>query len=228
MAPNSVPPSDEAEDPIDLLLAEGLRPRDLIAHALLAVEWLANHRRDSFRLCYFGQDGAVVVEDVTAAGLIRRSGELGWNPNTELPSAEEPGHMFDEAIYHTRRGVHWYATACTDTTEMLPLAFPQREIEASRKRDEKLYGPEQQARIAKRRDQYRKAKQAEKERAATAELAAAVDLAASDFMHQAEQADKPITDATARRKAWKHVRKCDDWIYHLLLKRLRAATKEAL
>lgn len=224
MAPNSVLPTDEATDPIDQLLAEGLRPRDLIAHALVAVEWLAIHRRDSFRLCYFGQDGAVVVEDVTAAGLIRRSGELGWNPNTELPTAEEPGHMFDEAIYHTRRGVHWYATACTDTSEMLPLAFPQREIAASIKRDEKLFSPEMEARAEKKRDQAKRKRQAEEERAANAELEAAVDLAASDFIQQAKQAGNPITATTARRKAWKHIRKCDDWTYHLLLKRLRKAS----
>lgn len=205
---------------IDQLLQRGLSARDLIAYMLPGIVWLAQHQDDTFRLCYHDADGNVVVEEVTAPALVTRAKELGWTP--EESSADHPYSMFGEAIYHCRRGVHWYATACDDTTEMLPLGFPASALEAAKKRDDRRFSEAAQERVAAARARQMKRQREAEERKAIAELHGAVELAADDFMAEAAQAGKPITRATARRKAWKHVRKCDDWTYHLLLKKLRA------
>jgi len=161
-----------------------------------------------------------VVEEVAGPALITRAKELGWTP--EEPNSDHPYSMFGEAIYHFRRGVHWYATACDNSTQMLPLAFPKSALEAAKKRDERMFGEAAEARRKKVRERNLKRQVEAQEREANAELNAAVQLAADDFMAEATKDGKPITPTTARRKAWKHVRKCDDWTYHLLLKKLRA------
>lgn len=206
--------------PIDRLLARGLTGRDLVSYMLPGIVWLAEHQDETFRLCYHDDAGRVVVEKVAAPALITRARELGWTPDD--PNPDHPYCMFGEAIYHRRRGVHWFATACDDTTEMLPLAFPARELAAAKKRDDRRYNEAAQARRAKAREREVKRQKDAEERKAVAELNAAVQIAADDFAKEAEKAGRPITPRTARRKAWKHIRKCDDWTYHLLLKRLRA------
>jgi hypothetical protein len=207
------------QNPIDRLLARGLTGRDLVSYMLPGIVWLAEHQDETFRLCYHDDAGQVVVEEVAAPALITRARELGWTPDD--PNPDHPYCMFGEAIYHFRRGVHWFATACDDTTEMLPLALPARELEAAKKRDGRRYNEASHARHARARERELKRNREAEERKAVAELTAAVQLAADDFMAQAAKAGKPITTVTARRKAWKHIRKCDDWTYHLLLKRLR-------
>ncbi|MBH1564754.1 hypothetical protein I5U69_17655 [Stenotrophomonas maltophilia] len=205
---------------IDELLERGLSARDLISYMLPGIVWLAEHQDDTFKLCYHDSDGQVVVETVKGQALIARAKELGWTP--EEPDLSHPYCMFGEAIYHCRRGVHWYATACDDTTEMLPLGFPASALAAAKKRDDRKFSEAAQARIAKARERQLKRQRESEERKAVTELHGAVELAATEFMDQAAKAGKKITKATARRKAWKHVRKCDDWTYHLLLKKLRA------
>lgn len=205
---------------IDELLERGLSARDLISYMLPGIVWLAEHQDDTFKLCYHDSDGQVVVETVKGPALIARAKELGWTP--EEPDLSHPYCMFGEAIYHCRRGVHWYATACDDTTEMLPLGFPASALAAAKKRGDRKFSEAAQARIAKARERQLKRQRESKERKAVTELHGAVELAATEFMDQAAKAGKKITKATARRKAWKHVRKCDDWTYHLLLKKLRA------
>lgn len=205
---------------IDELLERGLSARDLISYMLPGIVWLAEHQDETFKLCYHDPDGQVVVETVKGPALIARAKELGWTP--EEPDLSHPYCMFGEAIYHCRRGVHWYATACDDTTEMLPLGFPASALAAAKRRDDRKFSEAAQARIAKARERQLKRQRESEERKAVTELHGAVELAAAEFMDQAAKAGKKITKATARRKAWKHVRKCDDWTYHLLLKKLRA------
>ncbi|EKT4090767.1 hypothetical protein QEG23_000237 [Stenotrophomonas maltophilia] len=210
----------ENADPIDQLLARGLSARDLIAYMLPGIVWLAEHQHETFKLCYHDAADKLIVESVPGPALIARAKELGWTP--EDPDPSNPQYMFGEAVYHCRRGVHWYATACDDSTQMLPLAFPESALRAAKKRDERLFGEAAEARRKKARERNRKKALAAQEREANAELSAAVQLAAADFMDAAAKSGKPITVATARRKAWKHIRRCDDWTYHLLLKKLRA------
>lgn len=205
---------------IDGLLERGLSARVLISYMLPGIVWLAEHQDDTFKLCYHDSDGQVVVETVKGPALIARAKELGWTPDE--PNPDHPHSMFGEAIYHCRRGVHWYATACDDTTEMLPLGFPASALAAAKKRDDRKFSEAAQARIAKARERQLKRNRESEERKAVTELHGAVELAATEIMDQAAKAGKEITKATARRKAWKHVRKCDDWTYHLLLKKLRA------
>lgn len=205
---------------IDRLLSRGLTGRDLVSYMLPGIAWLAEHQDETIRLCYYDDAGQVVVEEVAAPALISRAKELGWTPDE--PNPDHPYCMFAEAVYHCRRGVHWFATACDDTTEMLPLALPARELAAAKKREDRLYSEAAQARRTRTREREMKRKQEAEERKAVGELNAAVQIAADDFQAEAVRAGKPITPATARRKAWKHIRKCDDWTYHLLLKRLRA------
>lgn len=205
---------------IDELLDRGLSARDLISYMLPGIVWLAEHQDDTFKLCYHDSYGQVVVETVKGPELIARAKELGWTP--EEPDLQHPYCMFGEAIYHCRLGVHWFATACDDTTEMLPLGFPTSALEAAKKRDDRKFSEAAQTRIAKARERQLKRERESEERKAVAELHGAVELAETEFMDQAAKAGKKITKATARRKAWKHVRKCDDWTYHLLLKKLRS------
>ncbi len=121
-------------DPIDELLAMGVAPRLLISHQLVCMDWLAVHRRDRFCLCYYDSTGAVVTEMVGANQLLSRAQEIGWRP-VEDPMGPGAGcHLFEEASYNLRRGIHWYANAYDDTDEMLPLGFPEVALIAGRER----------------------------------------------------------------------------------------------
>lgn len=211
---------NENTDPIDQLLARGLSARDLIAYMLPGIAWLAEHQHETFRLCYHDAAGALVVESVASQALIGRARDLGWTPGELLDG--RPACMFDEAIYHYRRGVHWYATACDDTTEMLPLGLPARELAAAQKREQRLYGPEAQAR--RRVAEYRRKRAAEREedREVHAKVREVVRMVTADLLKEASEKGRPIAESTARRKAWKTVRKTSDGAYHLLCKKLRA------
>lgn len=132
--PSGCEPAIQARDPIDGLLAMGVAPRLLISHQLVCMDWLAVHRRDKFCLCYQDSTGAVVTEMVSAAQLLTRAQEIGWRP-VEDPMEPSAGcHLFEEASYNLRRGIHWYASAYDDTDEMLPLGFPEVALIAGRKR----------------------------------------------------------------------------------------------
>ncbi len=132
--PSGCEPAIQARDPIDGLLAMGVAPRLLISHQLVCMDWLAVHRRDKFCLCYQDTAGAVVTEMVSAAQLLTRAQEIGWRP-VEDPMEPSAGcHLFEEASYNLRRGIHWYASAYDDTDEMLPLGFPEVALIAGRKR----------------------------------------------------------------------------------------------
>jgi len=210
-------------DPIDQLLARGLSARDLIAYMLPGIVWLAEHQDETFRLCYHGSDGEVVVETVKGPALIARARELGWTPGELLDG--RPACMFDEAIYHCRRGVHWYATACDDTTEMLPLGFPARELAAAQNREYRLYGPEAQARSKAAEQRRRRAAERAEDREVHAKVKEVVEMVTADLMKEAREKGHPIVKSTARRKAWRHVRKTDDGAYYMLCKKLRAMKK---
>lgn len=222
-------PHSDVTDPIDRLLAAGLTTRDLLPFFLENMEWLGRHLDDSFRLCYHDTDGQVVVEKVDGLGLMRRSKELGWRPSDDRPSCEDGDngeYLFYEPVYHCRRGVHWYATAIDETTYMLPLGLPASVLEAAAKRDEAKFGAAAMARRKAKNDRETAKAHDAKERSEIAELHAAVDLAASDIHKAALDAGKPITVRTARKKAWKHIKKCDDWTYHRLVKIVRANAAE--
>lgn len=132
--PSRGEPAIQARDPIDELLAMGVAPRLLISHQLVCIDWLAMHRRDRFCLCYYDGTGAVVTEMVGADQLLTRAQQIGWRP-VEDPMGPGAGcHLFEEASYNLRRGIHWYASAHDATDEMLPLGFPQVALRASLKR----------------------------------------------------------------------------------------------
>lgn len=207
-------------NPIDQLLNRGLSARDLITYMLPGVVWLAEHQDDTFRLCYHNSDGEVVVETVTGNALIGRARDLGWTPGELLDG--RPACMFDEAIYHCRRGVHWYATACDDTTEMLPLGFPARELAAAKKRDDRRYSPEAESRRKAAEQRRRRAAERAEDRAVHAKVKEVVEMVTADLMKEAREKGHPIAESTARRKAWRHVRKTDDGMYYMLCKKLRA------
>lgn len=121
-------------DPIDELLAMGVAPRLLISHQLVCMDWLAVHRRDRFCLCYFDSRDEVVTEMMGADQLLSRAQALGWRPVEEPLNPGAGRHLFEEASYNKRRGVHWYAVAHDGTEEMLPLGFPEVALKASQKR----------------------------------------------------------------------------------------------
>lgn len=207
-------------DPIDQLLNSGLSAREIIAYMLPGIVWLAEHQDDTFRLCYHGPDGEVVVETVAGKDLIGRAREIGWTPGELLDG--RPACMFDEAIYHCRRGVHWYATACDDTTEMLPLGLPAKELAAAQKREERLYGPAAQARRKAAEERRKRAAYRAEDREVYAKVKEVVEMVTSDLMREAKAKGRPIAASTARRRAWKHVKKTDDGSYFMLCKKLRA------
>lgn len=206
-------------DPIDQLLARGLSARDLIAYMLPGIVWLAEHQNETFRLCYHDAAGELVVESVAGPALIARARELGWTPHDLLDG--RPDCIFDEAIYHCRRGVHWYATACDDTTECLPLGFPARELAAAQKRDDRRYSPEAQARRKAAEQRRQRGKERAEDREVYAKVKEVVEMVTADLMREACEKGRPIATSTARRKAWRHVRKTDDGMYYMLCKRLR-------
>ncbi|MBA0101243.1 hypothetical protein WH218_19620 [Stenotrophomonas indicatrix] len=124
----------QAPDPIDELLAMGIAPRLLISHQLVCMDWLAAHRLDRFRLCYYDNTGAVVTETMGANQLLSRAREIGWQPVEDPMESGAGCHLFEEASYNLRRGVHWYASAHDTTDEMLPLGFPQVALRAGLER----------------------------------------------------------------------------------------------
>ncbi|EVT69470.1 hypothetical protein X548_16630 [Stenotrophomonas maltophilia 5BA-I-2] len=124
----------QAPDPIDELLAMGIAPRLLVSHQLVCMDWLAAHRLDRFCLCYYDSTGAVVTETMDADQLLSRAREIGWQPVEDPMESGAGCHLFEEASYNLRRGVHWYASAHDATDEMLPLGFPQVALRASLKR----------------------------------------------------------------------------------------------
>ncbi|CAM4321616.1 hypothetical protein CR918_16675 [Stenotrophomonas indicatrix] len=124
----------QASDPIDELLAMGVAPRLLISHQLVCMDWLAVHRRDRFCLCYYDSTGTVVTEMVGADQLLTRAQEIGWRPVDDPMGPDAGCHLFEEASYNLRRGIHWYANAYDDTDEMLPLGFPEVALVAGRER----------------------------------------------------------------------------------------------
>ncbi|SMR76414.1 hypothetical protein SAMN05518671_1563 [Stenotrophomonas lactitubi] len=124
----------QAPDPIDELLAMGIAPRLLVSHQLVCMDWLAAHRLDRFCLCYYDSTGAVVTETMGADQLLSRALEIGWQPVEDPMESGAGCHLFEEASYNLRRGVHWYASAHDATDEMLPLGFPQVALRASLKR----------------------------------------------------------------------------------------------
>jgi len=129
-------------DPVDRLVAKGAPVRALVALELGGVEWLALHQDERFRLCYYDESGAVATQDVDAVGLVLRAQELGWTAMRDLEPGPNPW-LFDQASYHNRRGVHWYASATDRTDEMLPLGFPEVALKAGlerqRRRDAASY-----------------------------------------------------------------------------------------
>ncbi|HEL5316845.1 TPA: hypothetical protein UOJ01_002294 [Stenotrophomonas maltophilia] len=207
-------------DPVDQLLARGLSARDLIAYMLPGIVWLAEHQDETFRLCYHGSNGEVVVETVAGSALIARARGLGWTPGDLLDG--RPACMFDEAVYHCRRGVHWYATACDDTTQMLPLGLPAKELAAAQRREERLYGAAAQARRKAADERRKRAAHRAEDRAVYARVKEVVEMVTGDLMKEARESGRPIAISTARRRAWKHVKETDDGTYFLLCKKLRA------
>ncbi|WP_242876751.1 hypothetical protein [Stenotrophomonas maltophilia] len=211
---------------IDELLERGLSARDLISYMLPGIVWLAEHQDDTFKLCYHDSDGQVVVETVKGPALIARAKELGWTPDE--PNPAHPYSMFGEAIYHFRRGVHWYATACDDTTETLPLGFPPRELAAAQKRDDRRYSPEAEARRKAADERRKRAAERAEDREVHAKVKEVVEMVTADLMKEAKEKGRPIATSTARRRAWSHVRKTDDGMYFLLCKKLRAMKKNGV
>lgn len=124
-------------DPIDGLLKSGVPARILVAHQLPCVEWLALHRRDKFCICYFDAAGQVVTERLDASQLLIRAQEIGWSPLHDQVSPDAGRHLFEEASYNRRGGVHWYASAHDQTDDMLPLGFPEDVLRRAHERQER-------------------------------------------------------------------------------------------
>lgn len=137
MASKTLPETVPALDPIDRLISRGVKVRQLVQLSSTAAEWLANHQDDTFRVCYFDAEGAVLSEVVTAVGLIQRADQLGWKPDAEKSPEPHP-YLFEDAVYHYRRGVHYYATAIEEESgDCLPLCFPASVISAAKSRHER-------------------------------------------------------------------------------------------
>jgi len=182
-------------DPIDQLIAAGATPRELIAYPLDAINWLANHQRETFRLCYHNDAGEVVVQNVKAAQLLRRAAELGWAPHGEDLYEQFAHCMFDNAVYHVRRGVHWYASATDDSDAMLPLAWPAATLARNAAREERKraawrrhHEADERRKVRERKKASRKEHRENMRRIALSEVA------------RAEKAGKPISYRTARRE----------------------------
>ncbi|AMV00084.1 hypothetical protein [Xanthomonas citri] len=215
------------DDPIDQLLVAGATVRMLLAHSLVSVEWLAQHRNDTFRMCYEGDSGELIVTDVAPVELLARARELGWKPSVDNESSASGPYLFDDASYHCRRGVHWYATANNDTDECLPLGFPARELQASQRRHERKYGEAAIKRAQAAIDRQKRMAEAEKNRIFEAKFQANVDLIADHFGRLAKHSGKPISDRTARRKALHAARRMSDPDYwQLLVDAKRSAATE--
>ncbi|TMN24526.1 hypothetical protein [Pseudoxanthomonas sp. X-1] len=236
MANSSVPQTDERSpaDPIDELIASGISARTLIAHFLLNVEWLAAHRGDTFKLCYFGaggeEAGEVVVETVKgAAALMQRAKFLGWTARQDEPTELGAPDLFEEAMHYRFRGTSWYATAIahdaidSNRHEGMPLGLPAKTLEAARGRYEVHYSD---AEVKKRQERAKawfarqKARRVkEREAKYRGDLAAAIKLRTDAWMAAAELCGGAITRQQARRMAHKSMRECNDGEYEMWIAR---------
>lgn len=192
---------DHMQAPLEALIAGGVPIRTLLGHQLCSLDWLAARLDHKFRLCYYGESGDVVVESVSAVRLLTRGRELGWHPLDEEPFELGWPDLFKEPLYHYRHGVHWYATAISETDRMLPLAFPKFVLEKDRLATEAA---------ALRAENRLRRQQKAKDRASAAEgrNADLRNLARISARMQGEaiQAGRSISAATARRRAraWIH------------------------
>lgn len=191
--PSGREPAIQARDPIDELLAMGVAPRLLISHQLVCMDWLAVHRRDRFCLCYYDSTDAVVTEMMGADQLLSRAQELGWQPVEDPLNPGAGRHLFEEASYNKRRGVHWYAVAHDGTEEMLPLGFPEVALRASQKR-------QRQRDLALARRERSLRKQVEKQ--AKKRARQLIEGIAEDFLRNpSDDCPRLRTKAQARRAA---------------------------
>lgn len=192
---------DVLEVRIEALLEAGVPIRTLIGHQLCSIDWLAARIDHKFRLCYQGERGEVIVESVSAARLLTRGRELGWHPLDEEPFELGWPDLFKEPLYHYRHGVHWYATAISDTDRMLPLAFPKSVLERDRLATEAA---------AKRAESRLRRQQKARDRALAARDRQAdldnLTRISGRMLQEAARAGRPISVSTARRraKAWMH------------------------
>jgi hypothetical protein len=193
-------------DPIDRLVAMGVPVRALVALELGGVEWLALHRDERFRLCYYDESGAVATQDVDAVGLVLRAQELGWTAMRDLEPSSSPW-LFDQASYHLRHGVHWYASAFDGTDEMLPLGFPERELKRAAREQERQIAADLKAMEAKAKAAARAAKAAARARKREDKGARAwlIEYSAQCQLDKAKSNGTPLSRAQALRVARKLV-----------------------
>lgn len=187
---------DQMQDPLEALIAGGVPIRTLLGHKLCSLDWLAARIDHNFRLCYYDEDGQVVTEAVSAVSLLTRGQDLGWRPLEDEPTELGWPELFEEAIYFQYSGVHWYSTAVSDTDGMLPLALPKSVIEADRRASE--------VRARKAQARLKREKQAEAKRAAAEAKALgqrSIERFAERLQLEAAEAGKPVSAATARRRA---------------------------
>lgn len=187
--------AQSAVDPIERLVAKGVPVRALVALELGGVEWLALHQDERFRLCYYDESGAVVVEDATAAGLVLRAQDLGWTAMRDLQPGVTPW-IFDQASYHFRNGVHWYASATDTTDAMLPLGLPAGVLKRAAKAQERGIASTRKAREAKAKAAARSRKRTDRE-----DRAWLIEYSAQTQLDKAKSAGKHLTAAQARRTA---------------------------
>lgn len=181
-------------DPIARLVQRGITVRQLVQFNAPAVEWLAANQDDTFRICYFDAEGAVVTEDVTAVGLIQRAEQIGWAPDAGKFSDPHP-YLFDEPVYHLRRGVHYYATAYeNDSGDCLPLCFPAAVIAAAKVREERRVARNTRVGELRLRREEREKKRADRVKARESRRS----MIAS-YMELAERKGAPISQAKAAR-----------------------------
>ncbi len=186
-------------DPMDRLVARGVPVRALVAMELGGVEWLALHQDERFCLCYYDESGAVATEDVDAVGLVLRAQQLGWTALRDLQPGPNPW-LFDQASYHIRRGVHWYASATDRTDEMLPLGFPARELKRAAREQARQLAANRRAREAKAKAAARSRKRTDRE--ARAWL---IEYSAQCHLDKAKSNGTPLSRAQALRVARKLV-----------------------
>lgn len=182
-------------DPIDRLVAKGAPVRALVALELGGVEWLALHQDERFRLCYYDESGAVATQDVDAVGLVLRAQELGWTAMRDLEPGPNPW-LFDQASYHLRQGIHWFASATDMTDELLPLAFPEGVLKRAAKAQEREMAAARKARDAKVKAAARSRKREDRE--ARAWL---IEYSAQCHLDKAKSAGTQMSVAQARRAA---------------------------
>lgn len=187
---------DHMQDPLEALIAGGVPIRTLLGHQLCSLDWLAARLDHKFRLCYYGEIGDVVVESVSAVRLLTRGRELGWHPLDEEPFELGWPDLFKEPLYHYRHGVHWYATAISETDRMLPLAFPKFVLEKDRLATEAA-ARRAESRLRRQQKAKDKASAAERRDADLRNLA----RISARMQREAAQVGRPISAATARRRA---------------------------